>query len=249
MDVKHRARCHRRDGRFSASPRALPWPARSRRHRGQAAIPARWTRRDGGRSARSDMKAFFTRHDINRVTVSRSDAGPTSDKGAIIDGLRQVGNLPRRLYRELAAAQAGDRLLELYDEEDTARPATTADASDERLAECLTGLATALAIGASFSAENLPAGDESPEEQLGAAEFRAHVRSVVAGRPSASERSSSATTSQVRRSTMPRRRSGCPSPGEPAPRACHRSHRQGSSANRGCVIRMALKTERGKTSC
>ncbi len=104
-------------------------------------------------------------------------------KGAIIDGLRQVGNLPRRLYRELAAAQAGDRLLELYDEEDTARPATTADASDERLAECLTGLATALAIGASFSAESLPAGDESPEEQLGAAEFRAHVRSVVAGLP------------------------------------------------------------------
>src|SRR5579862_2039713 len=62
-------------------------------------------------------------------------------RGAMIDGLRQWGGLPRRLYRELRAMDAGDRLLEAYDEEDSARPATTPETADARLTAYLAGMA------------------------------------------------------------------------------------------------------------
>jgi RNA polymerase sigma factor for flagellar operon FliA len=104
-------------------------------------------------------------------------------KGAIIDGLRQLGNLPRRLYRELASIEAADRVLAVYDEEDAARPATTPDSANDRLSEYLSGLATALSLGSVISPESLPSDDASPEEQFATAEFQARVRAVVAALP------------------------------------------------------------------
>jgi len=105
-------------------------------------------------------------------------------KGAIIDGLRQLGTLPRRLYRELSGIEAGDRMLASYDEEDAARPATTPESANDRLTEYLGGIATAMALGSSSpDVDSLPADDDSPEEQLAAAEFRARIREVVAQLP------------------------------------------------------------------
>jgi RNA polymerase sigma factor for flagellar operon FliA len=68
-------------------------------------------------------------------------------RGAIIDGVRQWGDMPRRVYRELRAIEAGDRMLEAYDEEDAGGAPTTPEAADERLSSYLAGIATAIAVG------------------------------------------------------------------------------------------------------
>ncbi len=108
-------------------------------------------------------------------------------KGAMIDGVRAWGNLPRRVYRELRGIEAGDRLLESYDEQDAAGPARTPEAADDRLGQYLSGIATAIAVGTMMAAprENVgPDGrDVTPEDLVGDAEMLALVKEVVAGLP------------------------------------------------------------------
>src|SRR6202000_833850 len=48
-------------------------------------------------------------------------------RGAIIDGVRRWGHLPRRVYHELRAIAAADGVQETFDEEDAASPATSAE--------------------------------------------------------------------------------------------------------------------------
>jgi RNA polymerase sigma factor for flagellar operon FliA len=108
-------------------------------------------------------------------------------KGAMIDGVRTWGNLPRRVYRELRGLEAGDRMLAEYDEEDAASPATTPEAADARLTSYLAGIATAIAVGTMVAAprDNVsPEGrDVTPEDLLGDAEMLARVKEVVAQLP------------------------------------------------------------------
>ena len=108
-------------------------------------------------------------------------------RGAMIDGLRQWGSLPRRLYRELRAFEAADRVLEAYDEEDAASPATTPEAADARLTSYLAGLATAIAVGTMVAAprESIDAEgrDVTPEDLLGEAELLARVKEIVRDLP------------------------------------------------------------------
>jgi RNA polymerase sigma factor for flagellar operon FliA len=108
-------------------------------------------------------------------------------KGAMIDGVRQWGHLPRRAYRELRGVEAGDRLLEAYDEEDCANPAVTDDAADDRLTAYLAGIATAIAVGTMTAAprENVSADgrDVTPEDLLGEAQLMVRVKAVVAMLP------------------------------------------------------------------
>jgi RNA polymerase sigma factor for flagellar operon FliA len=106
-------------------------------------------------------------------------------RGAMIDGVRQWGELPRRVYRELRALEAGDRVLATYDEEDAAAPAATAEEADTRLTAYLAGVSTAIALGTMAVAT--PDGLEAegrgmtPEDLVGAAEMAARLRSIVAG--------------------------------------------------------------------
>lgn len=103
-------------------------------------------------------------------------------RGAIIDGVRQWGSLPRRIYRELRAIAAADRVQETYDEEDAANPATTAEAADARVSSYLAGLATAMALGSVASSpegSDVPSPDENPEELAMAAELVARVKGVL----------------------------------------------------------------------
>lgn len=104
-------------------------------------------------------------------------------KGAMIDGVRRWGNLPRRVYRELQGVEAGDRMLEAYDEEDAASPAPNPEAADDRLTAYLAGIATAIAVGTMMAAprENVdPDGrDVTPEDLLGEAELLARVKTIV----------------------------------------------------------------------
>lgn len=108
-------------------------------------------------------------------------------RGAMIDGVRKWGDLPRRVYRELRAWEAGDRILATYDEEDRAGPATTPEAADARLTAYLAGIATAIAMGtmAASPHENMDVegGDETPEKLVEELELSMRVRAIVARLP------------------------------------------------------------------
>jgi RNA polymerase sigma factor for flagellar operon FliA len=108
-------------------------------------------------------------------------------RGAMIDGVRQWGDLPRRIYRELRALEAGDTVLEVYDEEDAAAPATTPEAADGRLSAYLAGIATAVVLGTMSAGQGEDSEAEghgaSPEDLVGRAELAARVRTLVAALP------------------------------------------------------------------
>jgi RNA polymerase sigma factor for flagellar operon FliA len=108
-------------------------------------------------------------------------------KGAMMDGVRRWGRLPRRVYRELQGVEAGDHLLGAYDEEDAANPAATPDVADARLSSYLAGLATAIAVGTMMAAprESVDAEgrDVTPEDLVGEAELLARVKAIVATLP------------------------------------------------------------------
>jgi RNA polymerase sigma factor FliA len=105
-------------------------------------------------------------------------------RGAMIDGVRQWGELPRRVYRELRALEAGDRMLEAYDEQDAAAPATTAQEADDRLTAYLAGISTAIAVGTMAAAprDSVDAEGRSvtPEDLVESAEMAARLRAIVA---------------------------------------------------------------------
>jgi RNA polymerase sigma factor for flagellar operon FliA len=112
-------------------------------------------------------------------------------RGAMIDGVRRLGTLPRRVYRELGALAAADRVQEVYDEEDAADPATTPDAADARLTSHLAGLATAMAMrtlsgrSASASEGEPDAEAPTPADLAELSELSSHVRAIVARLPDA----------------------------------------------------------------
>lgn len=98
-------------------------------------------------------------------------------RGAVIDGLRKFGSMPRRMYRELQARRAAEEVMDAYQEEDAARAPSSAEDADARLAERLAGLATAMAIGLVAAPDSVEASNEEKYEQ---AETLARVRAAVA---------------------------------------------------------------------
>jgi RNA polymerase sigma factor for flagellar operon FliA len=108
-------------------------------------------------------------------------------RGAMIDGVRQWGSLPRRVYRDLRALSAADRVQEFYDAEDAAQPAPTPESADERLSEYLAGIATAIAMGtlATADADGTARADpeETPEALVAQAELVERLKSAVSGLP------------------------------------------------------------------
>jgi RNA polymerase sigma factor for flagellar operon FliA len=103
-------------------------------------------------------------------------------RGAMIDGVRQWGALPRRIYRELRAIAAADRVQETYDEEDAANPAATPEAADARVSSYLAGIATAIALGSVATGPDgldVPSHDETPEELAMAAELVERIKGAL----------------------------------------------------------------------
>ena len=104
-------------------------------------------------------------------------------RGAMIDGLRQWGHLPRRVYRQLRAMEDADRVLEELDERDSANPVTSADAADARLTQYLAGMATAMAVGLVASSARDEADPEdrnaTPEDLVGNAEVLERIRAIL----------------------------------------------------------------------
>lgn len=114
-------------------------------------------------------------------------------RGAILDGVRSMGALPRRIYSEIRAMEAGDRVVEALHEEDAAAPSIDAAQADSRLNAYLSGIATAMAVG--FLAEAPAGGGDEPrdrsasaEEQLARHELVEHVRASIARLPEAERR-------------------------------------------------------------
>ncbi len=112
-------------------------------------------------------------------------------RGAMIDGVRQFGSLPRRIYRELGAALDADRVQEAYDEEDATSPAASPEAADARLTSYLAGLATAMAMGTlalpspTGEIEQASSDAPSPEDVVVLAELGRQIRSIVERLPEA----------------------------------------------------------------
>jgi RNA polymerase sigma factor for flagellar operon FliA len=107
-------------------------------------------------------------------------------RGAMIDGVRQWGQLPRRVYQELRAIAAADSMKETYDEEDSAHPARTSEAADARLTSRLAGLATAMALSSAMDSREPLDVDErgpTPEELASRAELLTRVRDIVSRLP------------------------------------------------------------------
>jgi RNA polymerase sigma factor for flagellar operon FliA len=103
-------------------------------------------------------------------------------RGAMIDGVRQWGSLPRRIYRELRAIEAADRVQETYDEEDAANPAVGAQAADARVSSYLAGIATAMTLGSIASPHEgleVASSDDTPEELAMSAELIERVKGVL----------------------------------------------------------------------
>lgn len=109
-------------------------------------------------------------------------------RGAMIDGLRSQGDLPRHVHRRLCALAAGDRVQETMNEELAASPPTTPEAADTRLTAYLAGIATAMAMGflgesVSGKAEDIASRALSPEEDLSQQQLLRAVRASLADLP------------------------------------------------------------------
>jgi RNA polymerase sigma factor for flagellar operon FliA len=108
-------------------------------------------------------------------------------RGAMIDGVRQWGHLPRRVYQELRALAAADQVKASFDEDQASAPATTPEAADARITSYLAGMATAMAMGSLAGRDDLrnESYEPSPEEQVAKAELVARVREIVGRLPEA----------------------------------------------------------------
>jgi RNA polymerase sigma factor for flagellar operon FliA len=114
-------------------------------------------------------------------------------RGAMIDGVRQRSNLPKRVYRRLRALEAVDRLHEVSAEEDAAALPRTAEAADDRLTASLSTAAMAMAVGfltmkRGDALESAVDPAESPEEEAARAELGRLLKSAIAERPEAERR-------------------------------------------------------------
>ena len=107
-------------------------------------------------------------------------------RGAIIDGVRQWGPLPRRVYSELRALAAADHVEAAYDEEQSASPAGTPEAADARLTSYLAAMATAMAVGSLSGGDDDGEGPTpTPEELVTKAQLVARVKEIVQRLPEA----------------------------------------------------------------
>jgi RNA polymerase sigma factor FliA len=106
-------------------------------------------------------------------------------RGAMIDAMRQSGNLPKRVYRKLRALQAAEHVHAAAAEEPVPG---TAEAADAKLGDQLGTAAMAMALGflamkQSDALDAAPDPDRSPESSVGRAEILAKIRQAIAERP------------------------------------------------------------------
>ncbi|GMV14250.1 MAG: RNA polymerase sigma factor [Polyangiaceae bacterium] len=113
-------------------------------------------------------------------------------KGAIVDGVRDMARLPRRIHARLQGLAAGSRYSEGALEDLAAPPPPGSSAADADLAlsDHLAGMATAIAMGLVASTAHGEEGEAvgvdrglDPEEAAAQNELSALVRETIAGLP------------------------------------------------------------------
>ena len=115
-------------------------------------------------------------------------------RGAILDGVRSYGNVPRRVYAQIRALQASDAVQDAKVEDDAARPAATGPDAPERADQALTGYLRAMATAMAVQFLASPKGDEldrvvdegddsSPEKLAERKELVTQLREVLATLP------------------------------------------------------------------
>lgn len=194
------------------SPAASPEPSSGEAPRDKPDVLARFrsqldlvdlnarqlARRMGGTTIGLDDLLSFGREGLLRAARTYDEAhgvpfrrwANLRIRGAMVDGVRKWGALPRRIYRELRAIESADSLQEVYDAEDAASPAPSAEAADTRLSSYLAGLATAIATGqvlASSDGGEAASLELSPEDAVARAELVARIK-VALGRLAEAER-------------------------------------------------------------
>jgi len=130
------------------------------------------------------------RFDASRGVPFRSYAN-FRVRGAIIDGVRSMARLPRRVHARLEGLAAANRHSEGASEDVSAPPAPGAGRAeaDAALAEHLAGMATAMALGLVAhtgyeEGERVSVSqDASPEDAVARAELVGLVRDTIAGLP------------------------------------------------------------------
>jgi RNA polymerase sigma factor for flagellar operon FliA len=111
-------------------------------------------------------------------------------RGAIIDGVRSHGDLPRRAYERLRALEAADAVQDARVEEDAANPPRDASDAEARLESYLTDMATAMAVrlvskSTSREIERVVDEEPTPEDDVAEAELAEIVRLAIADLPDA----------------------------------------------------------------
>lgn len=113
-------------------------------------------------------------------------------RGAVIDGIRSVARLPRRVHERLRGLEAANQHSEgaVEDLSATPPPGSPSAQADQALADHLAGMATAIAMGlvtrAGQGEDGEPVGlaqGPSPEESLAREELLALVRDAIASLP------------------------------------------------------------------
>ncbi|MBK6695682.1 MAG: sigma-70 family RNA polymerase sigma factor [Myxococcales bacterium] len=113
-------------------------------------------------------------------------------RGAMLDGLRASGGLPREVYRRLRALRAADLVQEGRVEDDATSPPPNSAVGDARVEETLQSMAMAMAAGfLAASSEGLAyVVDEGldPEEAVAEKRLLETLRALIAARPEAERR-------------------------------------------------------------
>jgi RNA polymerase sigma factor FliA len=104
-------------------------------------------------------------------------------RGAILDGVRSSGTLPRRVYRRMKAIEAADEIQDALVEEDAARPMVEPAEADARLSRYVAAMATAMALASrapgARDIENVVDAMPTPEEQVAHAELTSAIKAAV----------------------------------------------------------------------
>jgi RNA polymerase sigma factor for flagellar operon FliA len=108
-------------------------------------------------------------------------------RGKMFDGLRTMGRVPKRVYREIKAMEDADRVADTLMEEEAPKPIASAEDADDRLSKYLAGMATAMAVGLIRDEEQGPTGDapSTPEEEYAAKEVSISLRAAIGKLPDA----------------------------------------------------------------
>ena len=103
-------------------------------------------------------------------------------RGAMLDSVRKMSALPRRVYERLLGAQAATLVSETEAEYVVSSVASDGAEAEEALAEHLAGMATAAALGIVAPADGQDGQERAvadPEEQFSRAEIRAVLERTI----------------------------------------------------------------------